>query len=111
MAEEKEALWGQVLLAVGRGAGETRLSNDAVAWLHDRYFPWLDTPSDEGPTPAEVWKDQGEVFLGRFIEIGRRIAAGQPPGAEAGPDKASAAAAGVESTSECPYCPKAPIPG
>lgn len=109
MAEQKEALWEQVLQAIGGGAGETALSNEAVAWLYDRYYPWFDEKSTNGDTPLEAWEERGEGFLGRFYEIGKQIAAGKPSGS-AGPDTVSAAAAGVEGESDCPYCPKTPIP-
>jgi hypothetical protein len=110
MAERKETLWGQMLLAVGRGAGEVRLSDAAVAWLYDRYHPWLDQKSENGDTPQEVWEERGQKFLGRFTSIGRQIAASQPPG-DAGPDAVAQAAVVIEDDSDCPYCPKTPIPG
>jgi len=110
MAEQKETLWGQMLLAVGRGAGEIRLSDAAVAWLYDRYYPWLDQKSENGDTPLEVWGERGQKFLGRFTAIGQQIAASQPAG-DAGPDAAAQAAVVVEDDSDCPYCPKTLIPG
>lgn len=110
MAEQKETVWGQVLQAIHQGAGETTLSTDAMTWLYDRYYPWLDEKSEKGDTPLEAWDEQGEKLLSRFTEIGQQIAASQPPGSEAGTDTVSAAAAGVEGTHDCPYCPNTPIP-
>lgn len=113
MATSKEIALGRVFLALGRGVGEARLSDDSVAWLFDRYSAWLDTPSSETKmTPVEDWQRHGDNFLAKFAEIGAGAATQTAVSTDlkAAALSVQTAAFAVEKsdTSNCPYCPDVP---
>jgi len=106
----EEAVFGQIVFALARGAGEMRLSLDASAWFRERYLPWLtQTRPELISSPLEVWEVRGNGFLARFREIGkgsRGVA-----GSEISRESLEARAWAVESEAPCPYCPIVPPPG
>jgi len=105
-----EAVLGQIVFALARGAGERRLSLDASAWFHDRYAPWLTATRPEHlASPLEVWEVAGKGFLARFREIGKGVRG--IAGSEISREELQASAWAVESESPCPYCPTTPPPG
>ena len=103
MASRRDVILAQVFSAIGRGAGSAPISDDAAAWLHDRYSPWLDKPVD-GKTPQDVWETQSSDFLGKLAEIGKQAAA-TSGGGEISLKAAEASAVAVESDCTCPFCP------
>jgi len=105
-----EAVFGQIVFALARGAGEMRLSLDASAWFHERYMPWLMATKPELlASPLEVWEVMGKGFLSRFREIGKGIRSiAGIAGTEISREELQASAWAVESESFCPYCPTEP---
>jgi hypothetical protein len=105
-----EAVFGQIVFALARGAGERRLSLDASAWFHDRYAPWLTATREElTSSPLEMWEVMGKSFLARFREIGKGVRG--VAGGEISREEIQASAWAVESEALCPYCPTLPPPG
>ena len=106
----EEAVFGQIVFALARGAGEMRLSLAASAWFRERYLPWLtQTRPELVSSPLEVWEVRGNGFLARFREVGkgsRGIA-----GSEISRESLEASAWAVESEAPCPWCPIVPPPG
>lgn len=99
----KEVLLGRVFLAIGQGAGDATLSDEAVGTLVDRYSRWLDNPARDGKTPIQVWDEHGKTFLDRFAAIGRALAS---PGLSSSNGSSTLSEARkVEGESDCPYCP------
>jgi hypothetical protein len=107
MASRRDVLIAQVFSAIARGAGDVPMSEEATAWLHDRYSPWLDRQVD-GKTPQDVWPTMGRGFLARMAEIGKQAAAKTANG-EISAQAVTESARTVESTSPCPMCPNIPI--
>lgn len=100
----EDAVFGQIVFALARGAGEARLSLDASAWLHDRYAPWLTATKPElVRSPLEVWETMGQGFLAKFKEIGE--GARGAAGAEIRREDLEASASAVEAEALCPFCP------
>jgi hypothetical protein len=102
-----EAVLGQIVFALARGAGAMRLSLDAAAWFHDRYAPWLTATKEELiASPLEIWELMGKGFLARFREIGKGVRG--MAGAEISREELQASAWAVEAEALCPYCPIIP---
>jgi len=113
----EEAIFGQIVFALARGAGNACLSFDACAWFHDRYAPWLTaTKLELIASPLETWEVMGNGFLSRFKAIGEGARSGVRSvmgvsGGEISREELQASAWEVESESPCPYCPSEPTPG
>jgi len=117
-----DAVFGQIVFALARGAGNARLSLDACAWFHDRYATWLTaTKLELVASPLEVWGAMGNGFLSRFKAIGEgvRSVAGvssvssvstvsSVSGIEISLQELQASAWEVEAESPCSYCPIEP---
>lgn len=100
----EDAVFGQIVFAFARGAGEARISQEAGAWLHDRYVPWLTATKPEMiRSPLEVWETMGRGFLAKFKEIGEEARAAA--GTEIGEKDLESSAWAVESEAPCPFCP------
>jgi hypothetical protein len=105
----EDAVFGQIVFALARGAGEERLSRDASAWFHDRYAPWLTAVKPElVHSPLEVWTTMGNGFLSKFKEIGE--GARTADGTEISREDLQASAWSVESEAPCPFCPPPSAP-
>jgi hypothetical protein len=103
----EDAVFGQIVFAFARGAGEARISLEAGAWLHDRYVPWLTAIKPEMiRSPLEVWETMGRGFLAKFKEIGEEARAAA--GTEIGEKDLESSAWAVESEAPCPFCPPWP---
>jgi hypothetical protein len=109
----EEAVFGQIVFALARGARNARLSFDASAWFHDRYAPWLTaTKLELVASPLEAWEALGNGFLSRFKAIGEGArSVTRISGGEISREELQASAWEVESESPCPYCPAEPPPG
>jgi hypothetical protein len=105
-----DAVFGQIVFALARGAGEMRISREAGAWFHDRYAPWLTAAKPElGESPLEIWETMGRGFLAKFKEIGEEARAAAT-GSELTQEDLAASAWSVESEAPCPHCPIWPPP-
>jgi hypothetical protein len=106
MASRQEVLWFQVVSALAQGSGGAGIEDAAAEWFHERYFPWITRPKTNdraaGRRPQDVWDSMGPDFLGKFREIGQKAAgvAGMIQMRQL-----EQAAADVERTSDCPFCP------
>lgn len=67
-AEQREAIFRQILVAFGQGTGPMRVSRAATAKLHERYHGWVDE------RVAGQWDDAGSHILERMRAIGRMAA-------------------------------------
>jgi hypothetical protein len=106
----EDTVFGQIVFALARGAGEMRLSLEASAWFHDAYAPWLTATKPElVSSPLEVWEIMGKGFLAKFREIGK--GARGIAGGEIRREELQASAWAVEAEAPCPYCPIVPPPG
>src|SRR6185369_5910062 len=105
-----DAVFGQIVFALARGAGEMRLSFEASAWFHERYAPWLTATREElVSSPLELWEVMGKGFLAKFREIGKGVRG--MAGGEISREEIQASSWAVESEAPCPYCPTEPPPG
>jgi hypothetical protein len=100
----EDAIFGQIVFALARGAGEMRISREANSWFHDRYAPWLTVTKPELlRSPLEVWETMGSGFLAKFKEIGEGARAAA--GTEISREDLESSAREVESEALCPHCP------
>lgn len=112
----EDAVFGQIVFALARGAGNVRLSLDACAWFHDRYAAWLTaTKLELVASPLEVWGDMGNGFLSRFKAIGEGVrsvtgvsSVSTVSNIEISLQELQASAWEVEAESPCSYCPVEP---
>jgi len=112
----EDAVFGQIVFALARGAGNARLSLDACAWFHDRYAAWLTaTKLELGASPLEVWGTMGNGFLSRFKAIGEGVrsvtgvsSVSSVSNTEISLQELQASAWEVEAESPCSYCPIEP---
>ncbi|HEX3531607.1 MAG TPA: hypothetical protein VH988_31500 [Thermoanaerobaculia bacterium] len=109
----EDAVFGQIVFALARGAGNARLSLDACAWFHDRYAAWLTaTKVDLVASPLEVWETMGNGFLSRFKAIGEGVRSvtgvSSVSDIEISLQELQASAWEVEAESPCSYCPSEP---
>ncbi len=103
--QRKDALMTQAIFAFAQGCGSVHISEEACAWFHSRYYPWIDKPKENEKvkgTPQEVWDTEGKGFLAHFKEIGKKAASGGGPISK---DTLSKEARAIEQTAPCPYCP------
>jgi hypothetical protein len=108
-----DAVFGQIVFALARGAGNARLSLDACAWFHDRYATWLTaTKLELVASPLEVWGAMGNGFLSRFKAIGEGVRSvtgvSGISDTEISLQELQASAWEVEAESPCSYCPIEP---
>jgi len=104
----QDAVFGQIVFAVARGAEGMRISLAAGGWLYDRYAPWLTAVKPElCESPLEVWETMGKGFLARFREIGEGARA-VASGGELSPEDLALSAFSVEEEAPCPWCPTPP---
>src|SRR5687768_11992802 len=101
MAENKDVLMMQAFRAFSQGCGTAEVDDQACAWFHDRYHPWITARKAVGTSPEEVWAEHGKDFLGRFREMGQKAAASGAVSSETLRTTAEA----VERDSDCPWCP------
>lgn len=108
MADKKDMLMMQVVLAFGQGCGATEVDEKACAWFYDRYYPWVTKKKKATPvsSPEDVWGTEGKNFLARFKKIGQKAAAGGGPITEATLKTASQEV--EEEPAPCPWCPTKP---
>lgn len=103
----KDALMTQAVFSLAQGCGGAEISEEACAWFHARYYPWIDGPKDneqaKGRTPQQVWSEQGKVFASKFRMIGERAA--KESGGTIEPATLEKHALAVERESDCPWCP------
>jgi hypothetical protein len=109
----EDAVFGQIVFALARGAGNARLSLDACAWFHDRYAAWLTaTKLELVASPLEVWGAMGNGFLSRFKAIGEGVRSitgvSSVSNTEISRQELQASAWEVEAESPCSYCPTEP---
>lgn len=104
--QRKDALMTQAIFALGQGCGTVHISEEACAWFHERYYPWIDKPKQneraKGKSPQDVWDTEGPGFLASFKEIGRKAASGGGPISKATLEREALA---VEGPAPCPWCP------
>lgn len=104
MAENKDVFMMQAFRAFSQGCGNVELDDQACAWFHDRYYPWITRKKAVGTSPEEVWGREGATFLAKLREIGQRAVAAGPLSQESLTKTADT----VESESDCPWCPIKP---
>lgn len=100
----KEALMMKAILAFAQGCGGAEVSEEACQWFYGRYSTWIGSLHKvENVIPMDIWDQHGKDFIGKFKEIGQRVAALQSGVIELEALKGSAL--DVERESTCPYCP------
>jgi hypothetical protein len=106
MAFTQDQLIHLISIAFGQGAGATAgISPEGAEALRYRYSDWLvSVKAGNTQTPLEVWDERGADFLSRVRKIGQ-IAVSLANGGQVGEAEVSKAAAAVEQTSDCPFCP------
>lgn len=101
MAYTKDGVMAQIYVAFGQGTGAVRVSQDACAGLHARYYGLI---TDQ---VIQDWDTQGVQVLERFRALGRLMALNAGSAGKtniAGADLESAART-VEIQSGTPLCP------
>jgi hypothetical protein len=101
MPYTKDGVMAQMFVALGQGTGAVRVSRDACAAFHSRYYDWID---DE---ILAAWGAAAVQILERVRAIGRRLAFQASLEGRTAIDGAAvlAAARAVEEGESCPYCP------
>lgn len=102
----QETLYGEMLFAIGQGAGGASLEEGAAAYLEEHGYAWIVTPQPGRGTPQDSWSTIGSGILDRCREIGARAALLSGSGSISATHMESACLA-VESESGTPWCPSA----
>jgi hypothetical protein len=101
MAYTKDGVMAQMLVAFGQGTGPVRVSRDACAAFHSRYYGWIDEAL------LGAWATEAVQVLERVRAIGRRLAFEASLEGRTAISGATllAVARAVEEGEDCPWCP------
>ncbi|HXU46043.1 MAG TPA: hypothetical protein VN783_10995 [Thermoanaerobaculia bacterium] len=97
-------IFSLMLFAAGQGAGEATLSDEAAAYLHDRYYAWIVTEQPGRGSPLTAWAVIGTEVLACAFAVGQTAAAASG-GGEIGQTEIEDACIDVETESGTYYCP------
>ena len=101
MPYSKDGVMAQMFVAFGQGTGAVRVSREACAVFHSRYYDWIDEDL------LAAWGIEAVQILERVRAIGRRLALQASLEGRTAIDGGAvlAAARAVEEGESCPHCP------
>ncbi len=102
----QNTIYGEMLFAIGQGAGGASLDEGAAAYLENHGYAWIVTSQPVRGTPESSWGTIGGGILDRCREIGA-LAASLAGGGSISASVIESACLQVESESGTPWCPSA----
>lgn len=102
----QDTIYGEMLFAIGQGAGGASLEEAAASYLENHGYAWIVTSQPGRGTPQDSWSTIGGGILDRCREIGALAASLAESRSISAADMESACLA-VESGSGTPWCPSA----
>jgi hypothetical protein len=101
MPYTKDGVMAQMFVAFGQGTGSVRVSRDACAAFHSRYYDWIDEAL------LAAWGNEAVQILERVRAIGRSLAFQASLEGQTAIDGSTvlAVARAVEEGESCPWCP------
>ncbi len=104
----QETIYGEMLFAIGQGAGGVSLDGGAASYLEDRGYAWIVTAQPGRGTPQDSWGVIGGGILDRCRAIGA-LAASLAGGGPITASEIEPACLSVEGGSGTPWCPSAQV--
>jgi hypothetical protein len=100
----QNTIYGELVFAIGQGAGGAPLDEAAAAYLEDHGYAWIVTSQPGRGTPQNAWSTIGSDILDRCRDIGA-LAASLSGGGSISATNMESACLTVEGESATPYCP------
>lgn len=100
----QDTIYGEMLFAIGQGAGGASLEAGAASYLEIHGYAWIVTSQPGRGTPQDSWSTIGSGILDRCRDIGALAATLAGSGSISASNMESACLT-VESESGTPWCP------
>jgi hypothetical protein len=102
----QDTIFGEMLFAIGQGAGGASLEEGAAAYLVNHGYAWIVTSQPGRGTPQNSWGTISGGILDRCRDIGALAASLSGTGSISASNMESACLS-VEGASDTPWCPYA----